>query len=152
MQVLWFQQALLQPQGSMPEAFGSRVPSMASNFQEAAASFLEAARASAGQSPAPAPAQQAQQSQQAAQQAWQSMPYLQMLQSLNSRQLQSLSTISASPPPSAGHQTGRSLFQYHAVLHIHGYRFHNVMMGLCILHFMCTIVEGSTAALHKCVC
>ena len=79
---------------------------MASNFQEAATSFLEAARANAlAQSPAssPAQAQQTQQTQlaQQAQQAWQSKPYLQLLQSMDSRQLQSLSTISASPPPSS---------------------------------------------------
>ena len=149
MQVSWFQQALLKSQGSAPEAFGSRIPSMASNFQGAAASFFEAARTSAGQSPAPAPAQQAQQMQQAAQQAWQSMPYLQMLQSLDSRQLQSLSTISASPPPSAGQQTGQSLFQYHDREHIHAYRLHDLMMSLCNIAFMCTIVVGSTSALHK---
>ena len=69
------------------QGFGSRIPSMASNFQEAATSFLEAARASAVQGSASqasaackgpaAPAQtpefqQAQQAQQAVQQAWQS--------------------------------------------------------------------------------
>ena len=97
----------LQAEGPAPQGFGSRIPSMASNFQEAATSFLEAARANAAQGaqgPAAAPtqapeSQQAQQAQQAVQQAWQSMPYLQLLQSMDSRQLQSLSTVSASPPP-----------------------------------------------------
>ncbi len=87
---------------------------MASNFQEAATSFLEAARANASQMPSPMPAkalepqqaQHAQQAQQAMQQAWQSVPYLQLLQSMDSRQLQSLSTVSASPPPSAERHTG----------------------------------------------
>ena len=125
----------LQAQGSAPQGFGSRIPSMASNFQEAATSFLEAARANAAYNPAPAPAQaheaqQAQQAQQAVQQAWQSMPYLQLLQSMDSRQLQSLSTVSASPPPSAERHTGQHhwpphkmtslLGQPHALLQLKG--------------------------------
>ena len=88
---------------------------MASNFQEAATSFLEAARANSIPNPAmatpkalePQQAQHAQQAQQAMQQAWQTVPYLQLLQSMDSRQLQSLSTVSASPPPSAERQTGQ---------------------------------------------
>lgn len=119
-----------------PEAFGSRLPSMASNYQEAAASFLQAARTNSGQSPALSPAQtqqtqQAQHMQHMQQAARQSFPYLQLLQSMDSRQLQSLSTVSASPPPSAEQQTGERLSPIAwrvASCHVHGVNYGTALL------------------------
>ena len=90
-------QAALKSETSVPEAFGSRIPSMASNFQEAAASMLEAARASSAQPASGSPAPPGPH----APPPLHSVPYLQLLQSLDSRPLHSLSTLSASPLPSA---------------------------------------------------